>query len=265
MKKLLILLTVFVPVLHAQPERLKPRVGSLTTFYEQVIPLVVIGEGWTERFVIQNTDSSLPSIVTISFFTQAGDPMSVNLKGYAPASSLTINIPLGTTVALETVPDSGYQRLGWAYVSASSSGLGDFFGQIIFRKKYPGLPDFMCSMPFGALGFHGVSTFFDNTNGNSTGMGVVTSDNCLLFGCTSIIVLSATVRDISGAIVSTKTFTQRQGTLYWMDLGTDFPETKGRAGTFEVKIVNSFATTLTGVSLQYATNGAFTFITPFEQ
>ena len=76
--------------------------------------------------------------------------------------------------------------------------------------------------------------------------------------------LGITVRDISGGVVTQKTISQKQGTLYWMNLGTDFPETNGRSGTFEVQIVDALSTTLAGVSLQFAGNGAFTAITPFE-
>ncbi len=60
-----------------------------------------------------------------------------------------------------------------------------------------------------------------------------------------------------------KTINQLPGVLYWMDLGTDFPETKGRMGSFIVQPVTLYSTTLTGFSLQYG-NGGFTVITPFE-
>ena len=49
-----------------------------------------------------------------------------------------------------------------------------------------------------------------------------------------------------------------------MNLGIDFPETNGRMGVFVVEPVTQFSTTLTGFTLQFAPNGAFTAITPFE-
>lgn len=52
-------------------------------------------------------------------------------------------------------------------------------------------------------------------------------------------------------------------TLYWIDLAADFPETAGRIGTFTVELVEQFSTTLTGFSLRFAGNGAFTVVTPF--
>lgn len=73
-----------------------------------------------------------------------------------------------------------------------------------------------------------------------------------------------TVRDLAGNTISQKTINQKPGVLYWMNLGVDFPETVGRLGTFTVESVQSFSTNLTGFSLQFAPNGAFTAITPFE-
>ena len=64
--------------------------------------------------------------------------------------------------------------------------------------------------------------------------------------------------------MSLKTISQKKGVLYWMNLGADFPETNGRIGTFVVEPVTKYSTTLTGFSLEFAPNGAFTAITPFE-
>jgi hypothetical protein len=49
-----------------------------------------------------------------------------------------------------------------------------------------------------------------------------------------------------------------------MNLGIDFPETNGKKGTFVVEPVEKYSTVLTGFSLQFAPNGAFTVIIPFE-
>lgn len=247
---------------------LTPKVGAGTTFDDPVIPMVILGDGWTERFVLQNVDSKWSSAGTISFFSADGTPLSVNLKDRGAFTAFDFNIPSGNTLMIETVPTNGAQRLGWALVqqrgtssvSNDYSGIGDMFGQIIFRKSTPGLPDFMCSIVLGAHAYTKLTTFFDNTGGNYTGMGVVTSNS---FRGTGTVDLRVTVRDISGSVVSQKIITRGQRTLYWMNLGVDFPETNGRMGTFEVEAVTTYSTTLTGMSLQFSGN-AFTSITPFE-
>jgi hypothetical protein len=261
----LIAVLLLTSSLQGESSNATPLVNSLTTFATQIIPLVTVGDGWSQRFVVQNTDTLFPSAVSLKFFTQTGSAMSVQLKGVAnPGSSFTFNLQVGKTIEFETVVSPLPLQIGWAYLESGVAGSGDFFGQTIFRKQTAGLPDFMCSMVFGGLGFRQLSTFFDNTNGNVTGMGIVTSINCTTLSCAATVPLIATVRDISGTVISQKAITQKLGTLYWMDLATDFPDTRNRMGTFEVTVVNPYTTTLTGVSLEWGGNGAFTIITPFE-
>ncbi len=265
----LVVSTVCVAQPRRRPGKHTPAATSLTTFTYQVVPLVTVGDGWTQRIVLQNVDDKWSSAGQIDFYTQEGQPFQVNLVGRAKASSYSFNIDQGKTLVLDTVPSDTPLEIGWAMlelhstgaVSGDYNGIGDMFGQVVFRKSTPGLPDFMCSMILSGQGYEKLTTFFDNTNGNYTGMGIITSDDSPRSGTVN---LRVTVRDISGSVVTQKTITQKHQTLYWMNLGADFPETNGRSGTFEVEIVDTFSTTLTGMSLQWAGNGAFTVITPFE-
>jgi hypothetical protein len=256
------ILTILAPARAASPRR--PHVGSLTTFTDQIIPLIVLGDGWTQRFVLQNVDDTIPSAGTISFFSDTGGPLSVNIKGKGVVTALPFNLSVGTTTFYETVPSNTPQKLGWASLHLGSGGQGNMFGQTIFRKQTAGLPDFMCSMPFGAVALHKLTTFFDNTGTNYTGMGIVAQDNCASVPCTGSVNLRVTVRDDSGFIVSQKIVSQKQGTLHWMNLGTEYPETNGIAGAFEVDVIDAATTILSGVSLEFAGNGAFTAISTFE-
>lgn len=247
---------------RSQPSRAHPSVSSLTTSTVQVVPLVTIGDGWTQRFVLQNVDLVNPSSGTLTFFNSNGGPMAVDMAGIGSSNQFTFTIEVGRTVIFQTVPNSSPLQIGWASLQLNAAGPGNTFGQIVFRKQSPGLPDFMCSMVLGGLAYTKLSTFFDNTGSNYTGMGIVTCAGMPV--CSGNVNLQVTVRDISGVIVSQKIITQRQGSLYWMNLATDFPETGNRMGTFEVQPLNASTTTLTGISLQFAANGAFTMITPFE-
>lgn len=121
----------------------------------------------------------------------------------------------------------------------------------------------MCSLVLGEQAFNRLTVFFDNTGGKYTGMGILTSEICT-FDCDTPVSLSVTVQDLPGNVISHKTISQKQGVLYWMNLGVDFPETNGVIGNFVVEPVTQFSTNLTGFSLQFAPNGAFTAITPFE-
>ncbi|HKD05181.1 MAG TPA: hypothetical protein VKB79_04685 [Bryobacteraceae bacterium] len=270
MRSFLLLSALFVATsasnLPAQTPRLSPRIGGLTTFYNQFIPLLTIGDGWSQKFVLQNVDGSAPALGFIKFYDQTGAPLAVNIKGLGLTTAVPISIVAGNSMVVETVLSSAPLQIGWASVALSSGGTGDLFGQTLYRKQYPGLPDFMCSLPFGAEGFEKTTTYFDNTNGNITGMGILAAQSCdsSPYACKSSVPLQVTVRDISGTIISQKTISQMPGSLRWMNLATDFPETAGRVGTFEVAVVNAYSVTLNSVSIQFAGNGAFTMVAPFE-
>lgn len=246
---------------HLRPH---PMVSSLTTFYKQFVPLVIVGEEWTQRIVLLNVDTKLPAIGTLVFYTKDGEPWQVQMKDQGTDSTFLVNLQPGQTAIFDTVVKTSSQELGWAALELTSQGLGDVFGQTIFRKQTPGLPDFMCSMVLGGEGFEKLSAFFDNTGGNYTGMGVLSSDICS-FGTCPPSQFTVTVKGLDGKTISKKTISQNRGALYWMNLAEDFPETAGRTGTFTVELVEKYSTTLNGFSLQFAPNGAFTVITPFEQ
>lgn len=255
-------LAITILVAGSALAQLHPRVSSLTTFDTQVVPLVIIGEGWSQRIILTNVDDSNLAAGTVQFYTQAGQPWTVHLTTGELNSIFAFSLQPGQTVIYETVVEENPQILGWALIQETTSGIADLFGQTVFRKQRPGLPDFMSSMALGGQAFSKLTVFFDNTQGRSTGMGVLTSQVCS-FDCSTPIPLQVTVTNLSGAVISQKTINQLPGVLYWMDLGTDFPETNRRTGTFVVEPVMQFSTTLTGFSLQYG-NGGFTVITPFE-
>jgi hypothetical protein len=261
--KYVLILMLLAGSLSAQrPSRTRPQAGSLTTYLTQIVPLVIIGEGWSQRIVLTNVDDSHPAVGTIQFFTQNGAIWSVNTVA-GRNSVFAFSLQPGQTYVLDTIVSQSPQTLGWATIEETSPGIGDFLGQTIFRKQTAGLPDFMCSLVLGSQAYTRLSVFFDNTGGNYTGMGVLTSDVCN-FSCDTADSLRVTVQDLSGRTISQKTITQKKSVLYWMNLGVDFPETNGRIGMFVVEPVTKYSTTLTGFSLQFTPNGAFTAITPFE-
>ena len=250
-------------VVQGQPLSLHPNAGAVTTFYNQIVPLVIVGEGWSQRILLTNVDNTHTAAGTLQFFTQTGQTWNVALTNGSTGSIFAFSLQPGQSTIFETVVLQTPQTLGWAFIEESTAGIADLFGQTIFRKQTTGLPDFMCSLLLGSQAFSRLTVFFDNTGGKYTGMGVLTSEVCI-FSCDAPDSLRVTVRDLSGRVISQKTISQKKGVLYWMNLGVDFPETNGMTGTFVVEPVTQFSTTLTGFSLQFAPNGAFTAITPFE-
>jgi hypothetical protein len=123
-----------------------------------------------------------------------------------------------------------------------------------------GGPDFMASMVLGSQTYEKLSVFFDNTGGNSTGMGVLTSKICSSF-C-SPLQLRVVVMGLDNAVISQRTISQNPGTLYWMNLAVDFPETAGITGTFVVEPVQSVIWTRRAFRPHSPSHGAFTVTTP---
>ena len=252
------LLSVHSLIAQTVHSKFRPMVGSLTTWDRQIVPLVIVGEGWSQRIVLLDVGTSQPVTGILQFYTRDGQPWQVQMKDQGTASAFPVILQPGQSAIFETVVKTSSQQLGWASLQLT----GDLFGQTIFRKQTPGLPDFMASMVLGSQTYEKLSVFFDNTGGNSTGMGVLTSKICSSF-C-SPLQLRVVVTGLDNAVISQRTISQSPGTLYWMNLAVDFPETAGITGTFVVEPVQAFSTTLTGFSLQFASNGAFTVITPFE-
>ena len=207
--KCVLILMLIAGSLPAQSQpRVRPEAGSLTTYPTQIVPLVIVGEGWSQRIVLTNVDDSLPAVGTIQFYTQSGAIWSVSTAA-GRNSVFAFSLQPGQTYLLDTLVSQAPQTLGWAMIEETSSGIGDFLGQTIFRKQTAGLPDFMCSLILGSQADTRLSVFFDNTGGNYTGMGILTSQVCL-FSCDVADSLRVSVRDLSGNVVSQKTISQKK-------------------------------------------------------
>ena len=63
------------------------------------------------------------------------------------------------------------------------------------------------------------------------------------------------------------TTTQAHQTLHWFSLTVDHPETAGRLGNLEASSCDAGSefVELVAFSLQFAPNGAFTVVTPYER
>jgi hypothetical protein len=220
MARITALLLLSAAVGCAQQQR---NVGALTTYYTKVVPLVIIGEGWSQKIILNNVDTE-QAIGILNFYTRDGQPWSVQLTS-GSGSTFLVNIAPGATQIFETSVKQDPQTLGWALIDQTSQGLGDVLGQTVFRKQSPGRADLMTSMVLGDRAFDEFSVHFDNTGGNYTGLGIVTSTTCTTSSssCQTDELYIVTVKDLNGVVISTKNFYQKRGRLNWMNLGDAFP------------------------------------------
>jgi hypothetical protein len=220
-------------------------------------PLVIIGEGWSQRFVIQNVGEykKIPFKGTLRFFTQLGQPWSIDIVGRGQVSSIPLDIPVFGSLTIETVVMQFRQQLGWAMIQVEED-LDDrnyIHAQTIFRRQEPGRPDLMTAAPMSDIFTDDSVMYFDNTEGKSTGLAVLNSR----IGSTSSLNFTMTFYGEDGQPFHRVTRQFRSGEMWWIDMANQFPATANRKG--QVVIQGGFGDSQ-AFSLQFTPNGAFTAI-----
>lgn len=228
------------------------------------VPLVILGEGWTQQIIVQNSGDE-PVTGTVKFFTSTGEPWRVPLQGRGTNESFFVTLNPGAIAVYETVVSFGGQQLGFAYINLS--GYSDTAAQTIYRKQSPGRPDLLTSLPVGSDSLESSHLFFDNRNGNFAGVGILATDSCYSFGCETKFRIR--LRDDQGNTFSERIVTRRNQTLWWFSLTAEFPESNGRLGSLEILDGDDSDTynytDAVSFALQFTANGAFTAVTSLER
>lgn len=226
-----------------------------TTSFNDIAPMVIIGEGWSVQIIIQNLEDST-TVGVLRFFRANGEPWDLPLTSH---QTLNAELPLiffpHQLVVVETIVSFGFQQLGWAYLDTDCCG--DMSAQVVFRRQEADRPDLMTTTPFGAS-FTKTTVYFDNTDRKYTGVGVVNSDRIFSFGDNQT-TATVLIRNAAGNVVSRKSRIIPNQNFHWFNLAADYPETANIRGsiTFE----SDDFSYLTAFSLQFTPNGAFTSIT----
>lgn len=256
------LLTLLVAIcvdshLYGQKEKsIEPILG------ETFVPLVIVGEGWSQQVIIHNTDLGGEALTgTLKFFAANGDPWSVDLVDRGSNNQFFVTLLPGQMAIYETVVKQHGQILGFAHLDLDCCAYHS--AQTVFRKQTAGRPDLMTSMPLSDYGLRRLVVPFDNRGGKFAGVGVVNLNTCFSFDCETN--LRYRFLDTNGSVFKEITVLQRNNTLNWFSLSTDHPEVVGRVGTLEVSAADEEFVRVQGFSLQFAPNGAFTVISTQER
>ena len=243
----------------AEPDK-AIRPGLLTDAY---VPLVIIGEGWSQQIVIQNVDEEDSVAGTLKFFTAQGEPWRVELIGRGKADTFFVTLLPSQMVVYETVVSFDPQILGYAHIDTDCCPRSLI--QTIFRRQEASRPDFMTSLVIGEDSFRAVHLMFDNRGGKFAGVGILTTGSCFSFSCETV--MDLVFRDEQGNVILQDRRTQRNRTLWWFSLSAEYPQLVGMLGSLEVKSGDPEREFLSGVgfSLQFAPNGAFTAVTTAER
>src|SRR5262245_46932802 len=101
------------PTLFGADNRRNLRPDLLTNAY---VPLIIIGEGWSQQIAIQNVDEKESVTGTLKFFTAQGEPWRVELVGRGTADTFFVTLLPNQMAVYETTVRFAPQTLGYAYI-----------------------------------------------------------------------------------------------------------------------------------------------------
>ncbi len=146
------------------------RVGI--TAWDNVLPQIADGNGWSTRIMLVNMDSTQAGTFTLYFYKEDGTQWPVDLKDRGPVSYVSGTIPVGGSLFLETMGTASETGQGWAYLSTQYW----ISGMAVFKADWPG------TYAEGVVPFAGerdIDFFipFDNRNGYVTSIALVNPYN----------------------------------------------------------------------------------------
>ncbi len=143
--------------------------------YQTIIPHVVHGAGWRNRFVIGNYNS-IQMTVQLRFFGNDGTAMSLPIKNHGVSSVLTVQVPAYDSLVLETQEPAGsvlYEGYATAEFVCLVGTCADVAVYGVFSTvETPGYPVFEASVLAGDSRSTQAVIPFDNRDGFITGIAV---------------------------------------------------------------------------------------------
>ena len=220
--------------------------------FDEVIPQVVFGGGWSTSISITNLDDTSIRI-PVAFRRTNGQVWSVPIVGRAASATHTVDIPAHGTAFLELPDGSGDLQQGWAILDIPCCpNVGGF---AVFRQSVPGRPDFEGVVPFADSFEERSVLMFDNTRGFATGIALV---NPREFGGT---LFTLVFRDEAGNRIHLDQITIPRQQQQVFVLADRFPQTANRRGSMEIQGVSSY---ISALGLRFSPGGAFTSFHSFE-
>jgi hypothetical protein len=227
--------------------------------YDNVLPQVAEGGGWSTRFMFVNMDATAGQF-TLHFIKEDGTPWPIELKDIGQVTcttqtcSVTRAVPIGGSVFLETAGTAATTSQGWAYLDSAPYW---FTGMAIFKSNWI---DPQSQRPVFAEGVVPLTSEvdanfflpFDNRNGYVTSVALV---NPYVSGTAS---LQVRVRDTNGTVIKQDNGIQLTAGQHIAFRTIDiWPETVGKNGAIEF-LVPGGEVAVSGLGLLFAPNGIFT-------
>lgn len=231
----------------------RPRNNGYVTQYDNVLPQVADGGGWTTRITLVNMGSSAATLNLWFYADPDGSPWNVGLKDQTGAQSMwTFTIPVGGALFLETLGTATQTSQGWVYLET------EFWvsGMATFRATWMPTNDAEAVVQFASEVDNHYFIPFDNRAGYVTSMAIV---NPYLDRSANVILQ---FRDPNANIIRTDTLVLLPLEHRAFSTVVQYPETAGKNGVIEFH-VNGIGGQYVGASamaLLFSPRGTFSTI-----
>jgi hypothetical protein len=212
-----------------------------------LIPQFVNGDGWSTSITLVNL-STVPEAYLVGFVKSNGSEWPVSITGQGKVTEIRGTLMPAQTVTYET-DGAGPLEQGWATVLGQTIERVRIGGFAVFRQKTPGKQDSEAVVSFGNLVDDHFVLVYDNQNGFVTGAALLNADPRQ--GAT----VTAIIRDQSGAVLGTDSFTLGSFSQTAFVLPSRFPATANRRGSI---LFSTSGRSLTGLGLRFSPFGPFT-------
>ena len=139
------------------------------TASEQVVPLILEGNGWTQAIEISNIDGDRPSVGEIMFYRTDGAPWEIELHGRGHAQAFSFNLQPNETIVFETVAHNDGKKVGWASVRSYS---GRLRVESRLSKRLPYRLHLRCSFVAAREEDNKAQLYFDNAENRESRLGI---------------------------------------------------------------------------------------------
>jgi hypothetical protein len=238
------------------PDRPKPDLESAAGIGNRIATHVADGGGWKTSITLMNLSQAKPAVYTLNFYGNDGQPQSFLFQGTGRGSIATGTLAVGGSTVIKTTGADTDITEGWAQLDFS--GTTDAVGGFAVFTNINGNE---AAVPFESTIGQNPILSFDNTNGY--GMGVALANAGL-----SAMVINATFKDGSGAILGTSQFTMAKMAHTSFIFAQQWPFTAGKQGTVYFQCSDTFGVNAFGLAvlgLRFTPQGAFTSVAALEK
>lgn len=220
-----------------------------------VLSQVASGGGWkTSLYLVNTSTAAVP--ITVKFWSNTGTaltlPLSVTQTGathVSTTSSVSATVAKNSTLLIESDSGESVSSVGWAEVIST----GSITGYGVFHFTSSAGIESEGTVPLEATFAPSFILPYDGTDGFVTGVALT---NLSAAQTTSV---SATVWDMNGKQLTTKTLSLPKGGHTSFMLADTFPSTAGNRGIVEFR-TGSTSLNLTGLGLRVSPVGGFTSV-----